>query len=109
METALSPGAPNYWAQAWHARRYVDQRAGRVLGRDELSLAINSVYGRSQDQLHIHIECIKPAVRAALPGIKNGDTPDLQTQVETLLDQVWRCEAEWRFDDLLDLATRLRR
>ena len=49
------------------------------------------------------------AVRAALPGIKNGDTPDLQTQVETLLDQVWRCEAEWRFDDLLDLATRLRR
>jgi CDP-diacylglycerol pyrophosphatase len=29
-------------------------------------LAVNSVYGRSQDQLHIHIDCIKPAVRAAL-------------------------------------------
>ena len=48
-------------------------------------------------------------VRAALPGIANGDTPDPQTQLETLLDQVWRCEAEWRFDDRLDLATRLRR
>ena len=62
----LSPGAPNYWAQTWRARRYVDQRAGRVLGRDELSLAVNSIYGRSQGQLHIHIDCIKPAVRAAL-------------------------------------------
>jgi len=62
----LPPGAPNYWAQAWRARRYVDQRASRVLGRDELSLAVNSIYGRSQGQLHIHIDCIKPAVRAAL-------------------------------------------
>lgn len=62
----LSPRAPNYWAQAWQARRYVDQRAGRVLGRDELSLAVNSAYWRTQDQLHIHIDCIKPAVRAAL-------------------------------------------
>jgi CDP-diacylglycerol pyrophosphatase len=62
----LSPDAPNYWAQAWQARRYVDQHVGRVLGRDELSLAVNSVYGRTQDQLHIHIDCIKPAVRAAL-------------------------------------------
>jgi CDP-diacylglycerol pyrophosphatase len=62
----LSPGGPNYWARAWEARRYVDQRLGRVLGRDELSLAVNSVYGRTQDQLHIHIDCIKPAVKAAL-------------------------------------------
>lgn len=62
----LSPDASNYWAEAWRARRYVDQRAGRVLGRDELSLAVNSVYGRTQDQLHIHIDCIKPAVKAAL-------------------------------------------
>jgi CDP-diacylglycerol pyrophosphatase len=62
----LSPDAPNYWAQAWQARRYVDQRAGRVLGRDELSLAVNSAYRRTQDQLHIHIDCIKPAVKAAL-------------------------------------------
>jgi CDP-diacylglycerol pyrophosphatase len=72
----LSPGAPNYWTQAWHARRYVDQRAGRVLGRDELSLAINSVYGRSQDQLHIHIDCIKPAVRAALRAHANAIGPN---------------------------------
>ena len=48
-------------------------------------------------------------VRPALPDRSNRDAPDVQTQFETLLDQVWRCEAEWRFDDRLDLATRLRR
>ena len=41
----LSPEAPNYWALAWRARRYVDQRAARTLGRDDLSLAVNSVDG----------------------------------------------------------------
>ncbi len=30
--------------------------------------------------------------------------PDLQTQLEALLDQVWLCEAEWRFDDRLKLS-----
>jgi hypothetical protein len=48
-------------------------------------------------------------VRTALPDRLHSDAPDVRTQLETLLDQVWRCEAEWRFDDLLDLATRLRR
>lgn len=62
----LRPGGTNEWAQAWRARHYVEQRVGRILGRDEISLAINSVDGRSQNQLHIHIDCIRPDVRAAL-------------------------------------------
>jgi CDP-diacylglycerol pyrophosphatase len=62
----LAPDAPNYWAAAWQARRYVDQRAGHPLPRDDFALAINSTSGRSQDQLHIHIDCIRPDVRAAL-------------------------------------------
>lgn len=35
--------------------------------------------------------------------------PDLQTQFEEILDQVWRCEANWRFDDRLDIALAYRR
>jgi CDP-diacylglycerol pyrophosphatase len=62
----LAPDAPHYWAQAWNARGYVDQRAGRLLARDEVSLAVNSVNGRTQAQLHIHIDCIKLEVKAAL-------------------------------------------
>jgi hypothetical protein len=30
--------------------------------------------------------------------------PDLQTQFEALLDQVWRSEHEWELDDRIDLA-----
>jgi CDP-diacylglycerol pyrophosphatase len=29
-------------------------------------LAINSAFGRSQDQLHIHVDCVLPEVKAAL-------------------------------------------
>jgi hypothetical protein len=33
---------------------------------------------------------------------RDDDPPDLQTQLEALLDQVWRCEAEWRRWDRID-------
>ncbi len=36
-----------------------------------------------------------------------GDTPDLRTQWESLLDQVWRSEADWRLWDRLDNAVRI--
>jgi CDP-diacylglycerol pyrophosphatase len=57
---------PNYFADAWHARRFVDEQAHKALPRDDISLAINSVYGRSQNQLHIHIDCVRADVRDAL-------------------------------------------
>ena len=34
------------------------------------------------------------------------DVPDLHTQWESLLDQVWRSEADWRMWDRLDAAVR---
>ena len=46
-------GAPNYFESAWQSRTYVDDVLGRVLPRDDFSLAINSAYGRTQNQLHI--------------------------------------------------------
>jgi hypothetical protein len=33
---------------------------------------------------------------------RGSGPPDLQTQFESLLDQVWRCEAEWRLYDRID-------
>ena len=36
-----------------------------------------------------------------------SDLPDLRTQWESLLDQVWRSEAEWRMWDRLDAAVRI--
>lgn len=62
----LQPGAPNYFAAAWRERRYTESAAGHALPRDALSLAVNSPFGRSQNQLHIHIDCIRRDVRDAL-------------------------------------------
>lgn len=62
----LAPNAPNYFADAWEARTYVDSALHETLPRDDIGLAINSVVGRSQDQLHIHIDCVRPDVQEAL-------------------------------------------
>jgi hypothetical protein len=34
---------------------------------------------------------------------------DLQSQLEALLDTVWKAEADWRFMDRLDMAMQKRR
>lgn len=36
-----------------------------------------------------------------------SDAPDLHTQLESMLDQVWRSEADWRLWDRLDAAVML--
>ena len=60
------PDAPDYFDDAWTARRYAMRGLARTPGRADLALAVNSRVGRSQDQLHIHIDCIRPKVRDAL-------------------------------------------
>jgi CDP-diacylglycerol pyrophosphatase len=62
----LAPGAANYFADAWKERHYTVEAAKVALPRDALSLAINSASGRTQNQLHIHIDCVSPEVRAGL-------------------------------------------
>jgi hypothetical protein len=36
-----------------------------------------------------------------------SDAPDLHTQLEAMLDQVWRSEADWRLWDRLDAVDML--
>jgi CDP-diacylglycerol pyrophosphatase len=62
----LDPSAPNYWRAAWAARRAMETRLGKTLPREAVGLAINSARARSQDQLHIHIDCLSPEVRSTL-------------------------------------------
>lgn len=62
----LAPDAVNYWDAAWRARHFVDERAHRELPRDAIGLAINSASGRTQNQLHIHVDCMRFDVMAAL-------------------------------------------
>jgi CDP-diacylglycerol pyrophosphatase len=62
----LAPEAPNYFADAWRERSYTERAAQHPLPRQAISLAINSAFGRSQNQLHIHIDCIRADVGAVL-------------------------------------------
>lgn len=60
------PGAPNYFADAWIARRYVETNVKHPLQREDIGLAVNSRPGRAQDQLHIHVDCLARPAREAL-------------------------------------------
>jgi CDP-diacylglycerol pyrophosphatase len=72
------PGSETYLVQAWAFRSLVLARLGHDLPDHDLSLAINSLYGRSQNQLHIHIDCIRPEVRDALAREQSGIGPELK-------------------------------
>jgi CDP-diacylglycerol pyrophosphatase len=62
----LAPHAGNYFDDAWRARSLAEKALGRSMPRDTLTLAINSEFGRTQNQLHIHIDCIRADVRETL-------------------------------------------
>jgi CDP-diacylglycerol pyrophosphatase len=62
----LAPRAENYFAAAWRWRSLFESLLHRRLPRDGISLAINSTAARSQNQLHIHIDCIRAEVREAI-------------------------------------------
>lgn len=62
----LAPDATNYFRAAWAARGDMLAKLGHDLPRDAISLAINSPFGRTQNQLHIHIDCIRADVHDTL-------------------------------------------
>lgn len=65
----LKQDLPNYWAAAWTHRNLLEQKLlanNKFLGDNMIGLAINSQGARSQDQMHIHIDCLRPDVRDAL-------------------------------------------
>jgi len=71
----LAPHAPGYWADAWAARSYVNGAVKRTLADNQLGLEINSQFRRTQNQLHIHIDCMRGDVSDALARHAN-DAPD---------------------------------
>jgi CDP-diacylglycerol pyrophosphatase len=74
----LAPNAPPVFAVAWSAKTLVEARLGRALPREAIGLAINSKWARSQEQLHIHVDCV------AIPVIK------ALTEYASALDSQWR-------------------
>ncbi len=74
----LAPDAPDYFAFAWGGRRALEARLGRALPREAVGVAVNSQFARSQDQLHLHVDCMDGDVMATLAGYRDA------------LDEQWR-------------------
>lgn len=94
----LGPDAPNYFAAAWRARSFVEQRAGRALPRDWISLAINSAASRTQNQLHIHIDCVRADVHQALAALAEDIGATWAPFPVALAGHQYRAMAEWAQD-----------
>ncbi|HEY3719221.1 MAG TPA: CDP-diacylglycerol diphosphatase [Roseiarcus sp.] len=67
----LEPDAPNYFAGAWGARAYVEGHLHRSLPREAVAISVNSMDRRSQDQLHLHVDCVDKDVAATLAEYKD--------------------------------------
>jgi CDP-diacylglycerol pyrophosphatase len=65
----LDPGTPNFFAQAWQQRHFMADKLGKPIADQNISLAVNSWYGRTQNQLHVHVSCIRPDVRNRLSDL----------------------------------------
>lgn len=65
----LEPTTPNLFAAAWQQRSLLAKKRGATIDDSALSLAINAQYGRSQNQLHIHISCLRPDIRQQLDNM----------------------------------------
>ncbi len=57
----LSPPVVDFWEYGWQQAALLVKKPAQDIG-----LAINSEHGRTQNQLHIHIACVLPAVAATL-------------------------------------------
>jgi CDP-diacylglycerol pyrophosphatase len=55
--------APNYFEDAWKARKFLGDAPHEPLAHDGVVLAVNSRPSRTQDQLHIHIGCLNSSAK----------------------------------------------
>jgi CDP-diacylglycerol pyrophosphatase len=62
----LDPDAPNYFADAWHARGLLSKFVGHDVPRGAIGLVVNTVRARPYDQFSIDIGCLRQEVYDSL-------------------------------------------
>ena len=70
----LDRDAPNYFAEAWHARDLLAKSIGHAVPRTDIGLVVNTERTRAYDQFHIHIDCLRQDVADALRAASSGIT-----------------------------------
>lgn len=58
--------SPPFFYYAWRERKKLESELERYIDDSYISLAVNSYYGRSQEQLHIHMACLSDDVFKAI-------------------------------------------
>lgn len=58
----LDSETENYFQHGWDTRYFLQQKSTFPIPERYLALAINSRYGRTQNQLHLHLACLRPEV-----------------------------------------------
>ena len=78
--------APNYFEDAWNSRAFLSDEDQTPLAHDDVALAVNSRFSRSQDQLHIHIGCIsrqaKQTLRAIAPQLPENKWAPIKERMQ---------------------------
>lgn len=103
--TLLNPSTPNFFAAAWRARHYMKEKRGQTIDDSMVAVAINSLRGRTQNQMHIHISCLKPDIRQRLNSLDASLTS--QWQSEQLGDHPYQVRALTR-DELINTSPFIR-
>ncbi|MGD0719799.1 MAG: CDP-diacylglycerol diphosphatase [Roseiarcus sp.] len=70
----LAAGEPNYFAEAWAARNGFPLRLHARLSSQAVAAVVDSRPARSQDQLHVIVDCLDADVAATLAK-EAGDMP----------------------------------
>jgi CDP-diacylglycerol pyrophosphatase len=62
----LAPETPNYFIYGWKERSALLALLKKDAPREAIGVSINSMYARSQEQLHLHVDCMDREVAATL-------------------------------------------
>ncbi len=70
----LAENTPSYLSLAWQERTSLSHGLNKIIPDKLLAVAVNSQYGRSQEQLHIHIACLKKDILEQLNSQQSAIT-----------------------------------
>ena len=85
----LEPDAPKVFADGWKGKAFVEARLGKQLPREAVALTINSKWARTQDQLHVHVDCAAQSVVKILAGYRSALDAHWRPMTEPLKGRVY--------------------
>lgn len=75
----LEKHTPNFFALAWNERHLLSDKNHSPVRDSDLAMTINSESGRTQNQLHIHMSCLRADIRQRLKELAPGLTEKWQS------------------------------